>query len=171
MRAASPAPGPSPAADLTRRATFQDWACAIIRYRDLDPNGHVNNGAINGFFEEGRIHFRREELIAGGRDTVTGVVVVRFDARYRAALHFPGEVEIGTAILAVGGAGFTFGQAIFQGETCIATATVEAVFIHPETARAVRIPKEVRAVLVGAMAVNRPAQTEANLNICGNGER
>jgi len=140
-----------PAPDLTRRGTFRDWARAIIRYRDLDPNGHVNNGAINGFFEEGRIHFRRQDLVRSGRDTVAGVVVVRFDAHYRAALYFPGEVEIGTTILAVGGASFSFGQAIFQGETCIATAEVEAVFINPETARAVRIPKDVRGVLTSAM--------------------
>ena len=126
--------------DLTKRANFRDWTRAIIRYRDLDPNGHVNNGAINGFFEEGRIHFRRDDLIRSGRDTVAGVVVVHFDARYRAALYFPGEVEIGTTILEVRGASFTFGQAIFQGETCIATAAVEAVFITPDTGRAVRIP-------------------------------
>ena len=147
-----PPEAPRPAPDLTRRSTFRDWTRAIIRYRDLDPNDHVNNGAINGFFEEDRIHFRREDLVRSGRDTVAGVVVHRFDARYRAALYFPGEVEIGTTILAVGGARFTFGQAIFQGETCIATAEVEAVFIHPETARAVRIPKDVRNVLSGAMA-------------------
>ena len=146
-----PAKAPFPTPDMTQSGTFRDWATAIIRYRDLDPNGHVNNGAINGFFEEARIHFRRQDLIRSGRDTVAGVVVVRFNARYRAALYFPGEVEIGTTILAVGGASFTFGQAIFQGDTCIATAEVEAVFIDPKTARAVRIPKDVRGVLMAAM--------------------
>ncbi|MCA8928747.1 MAG: acyl-CoA thioesterase [Alphaproteobacteria bacterium] len=138
--------------DLSRRETFRDWAPAILRYRDLDPNGHVNHGVINGFFEEGRIRFRRDDLIRCGRDTVAGIVVVRLDARYRAPLYFPGNVEIGTIILHVGGAGFVFGQGLFQGETCIATAEVETVFVHPETARAVRIPKDVRAVLLEGMA-------------------
>ena len=144
-------PTPTFELDLTCRTAFRDWARAIIRYRDLDPNSHVNNGAINGYFEEGRIHFRREDMIRHGRDTVAGVVVVRFDARYLAALHFPGEVEIGTNILAVGGATFTFGQAIFQGDTCIATAHVEAVFVNPANGRAVRIPKEIRDVLSAAV--------------------
>ena len=137
--------------DLTRRLAFRDWTRAIIRYRDLDPNGHVNNGAINGYFEEGRIHFRREDLIRHGRDTVAGVAIIRFDARYLAALYFPGEVKIGTNILSVGGATLTFGQAIFQDETCIATARVESVFINPANGRAVRIPKEIRSVLAAAM--------------------
>jgi acyl-CoA thioester hydrolase len=149
MRQAMPASTP----DLTQRALFNDWAQAIIRYRDLDPNGHVNNGAINGFFEEGRIHFRRDGLVRSGRDTVAGVVVIHFDARYRNALYFPGEVEIGTTILAVRGASFTFGQAIFQGGSCIATAAVEAVFIAPDTGRAVRIPKEVRSILTSAIGL------------------
>ena len=87
-----------PSIDLSRRDVFRDWTRAIIRYRDLDPNGHVNNGAINGYFEEGRIHFRREELVAHGRDTVAGVAIIRFDARYLNALYFPGGVEIGTNI-------------------------------------------------------------------------
>lgn len=150
-------PATAPDVDLARRTAFRDWTRAIIRYRDLDPNGHVNNGAINGFFEEGRIHFRRDDMIRHGRDTVTGVVVVRFDARYLAALHFPGEVEIGTNILTVGGATFTFGQAIFQGGTCIATARVEAAFINPENGRAVRIPKDVRDVLAAAVPPPDPA--------------
>lgn len=143
-------PAPTPTFDLTRRDGFRDWTRAIIRYRDLDPNGHVNNGAINGYFEEGRIHFHRDDLLRHGKDTVAGVAIIRFDARYRNALYYPGEVEIGTNILTLGGATFTFGQAIFQDETCIATAAVEAVFIHPETGRAMRIPKEVRAVLAAA---------------------
>lgn len=140
-----------PSIDLSRRDVFRDWTQAIIRYRDLDPNGHVNNGAINGYFEEGRIHFRREELVAHGRDTVAGVAIIRFDARYLNALYFPGGVEIGTNILSVRAATFTFGQAIFQDETCIATARVESVFINPANGRAVRIPKEIRSVLAAAM--------------------
>ena len=34
------------------RKAYTDWSTNNVRYSDLDPNGHVNNGAINTFFEE-----------------------------------------------------------------------------------------------------------------------
>ena len=34
------------------------WTTVSVRYGDLDPNGHVNNGAINQYFEDGRVGFR-----------------------------------------------------------------------------------------------------------------
>ena len=37
-------------ADLTNRATYRIWIQDVVRYGDLDPNEHVNNGAINAYF-------------------------------------------------------------------------------------------------------------------------
>ena len=36
------------------RKAYTDWSTNNVRYSDLDPNGHVNNGAINTFFEDGK---------------------------------------------------------------------------------------------------------------------
>ena len=41
-----------PAVDLTDRSVYAEWTSDTIRYRDLDPNAHINNGAINEFFED-----------------------------------------------------------------------------------------------------------------------
>ena len=48
---------------LKDRKNYVSWAQSTIRYCDLDPNGHVNNGAINTFFEDGRVLFRDEYMV------------------------------------------------------------------------------------------------------------
>ena len=49
-----------------------------MRYSDLDPNGHVNNGAINMFFEDGRVAFREQRMAIGGKALLTGFEVKKF---------------------------------------------------------------------------------------------
>ncbi|MGB0575796.1 MAG: thioesterase family protein [Alphaproteobacteria bacterium] len=49
--------------DLTDRNVYATWTQDIVRYRDLDPNGHVNNGAINQYFEDGRVHLRDDRMV------------------------------------------------------------------------------------------------------------
>lgn len=46
--------------DLLNRSIYRIWTKDIVRYSDLDPNGHVNNGAINQYFEDGRIALRND---------------------------------------------------------------------------------------------------------------
>ena len=81
--------------DGKRRAVYVDWTRDVIRYADLDPNGHVNNGAINQFFEDGRVHFRNARMGTLGASILTGFAIRRFAAEYNAVLNYPGEVEIG----------------------------------------------------------------------------
>ena len=38
--------------DLKNKSIYPSWTKCTVRYSDLDPNGHVNNGGINAFFED-----------------------------------------------------------------------------------------------------------------------
>jgi acyl-CoA thioester hydrolase len=138
------------AIDLTDRGAFAEWTRATIRYADLDPNGHVNNGAINQFFEEGRVQFRTARMAPLGTATLAGFALVRYSAVYRAALHYPGDVEIGTVVTRIGGSSYDLGQGIFVGDRCIATAEVTTV--HIVDGRSASLPDAVRAILEGARA-------------------
>jgi len=141
------------AVDLTDRATFKSWTHGIVRYSDLDPNGHVNNGAVNTFFEDGRVHFRRANFgPVGEADVLSGYVIVDFHAKYLAAIGYPGEVEIATCVLRIGGASFTLGQAIFQNGNCAATAEVVTVTTDPAAGKARRMAEDFKEVLRGLLA-------------------
>ena len=121
--------------DLKNRDTFRVWTRDIIRFSDLDPNNHVNNGAINTYFEDGRVRFRDEQLSHLGAKMVSGFGIVKYTIEYHAMLYFPGEVDIGTTIIRIGGSSYTLGQAVFSDQRCIASAQVVTVRLSEETGR------------------------------------
>jgi len=142
----------SPKVDLTDRSVYATWATSTIRYSDLDPNGHVNNGAINAFFEEGRVLFRNERMVSRDDHILSGFAIVKFTVEYKKALFYPGEVDSGTVVTHVGNSSYVLGQGIFQGYDCIAHAEVVAVYLGPEGKKATPLGDELKQILKGALA-------------------
>ena len=136
--------------DLKKRNVYASWTMSTIRYSDLDPNGHVNNGAINAFFEDGRVCFRNEHMLRLGEDILTGFALVKFSVDYLAPLFFPGSVDIGTVVIRIGGSSFNLGQGVFDGEKCVAIAEVVTVFFDFKNNKAKKLTKELRKILRGA---------------------
>jgi acyl-CoA thioester hydrolase len=92
-----------------------------LRYGDTDRQGHVNNAVFATLFETGRVHVFHEgetPLLAAGFSFVIARIVID----YRAELFWPGRVEIGTGVKAVGNSSATFTQALFQDGRLAATA-------------------------------------------------
>ena len=139
--------------ELAKPNIYSSWTNSTIRYSDLDPNGHVNNGAINAFFEDGRVCFRNEHMLQLGDDILTGFVLVKFSVNYLAPLFFPGSVDIGTVVTRVGRSSYNLGQGIFDGEICVATAEVVTVFIDSNTKKSQELTQDLRAILERAMKV------------------
>ncbi len=133
---------------------YRTWTTDTIRYCDLDPNGHVNNGAINAFFEDGRVRFRSERLAELADEILTGFVLVKYTVEYHAMLRFPGTVEIGTAVLKIGNSSYTLAQGLFHHGACVATAEAITVRVDPHTERAIPLGEHLRRCLQGA-AVTR----------------
>jgi len=118
----------------------------IIRFGDLDPQGHVNNTVFATFFETGRVMLLREpgnQLRPPG----TTSVLARLDINFLKELHWPGAVEIGTGIAEIGRSSYTFAQAIFHEGACAATARATMVMIDAGTRKARPLPEEVVARL------------------------
>ena len=139
--------------ELAKPNIYPSWTNSTIRYSDLDPNGHVNNGAINAFFEDGRVYFRNEHMLQLSDDILTGFVLVKFSVNYLAPLFFPGSVDIGTVVTRVGRSSYNLGQGIFDGEKCVATAEVVTVFIDSNTKKSQELTHDLRAILERAMKV------------------
>ena len=131
---------------LPRLGQFPGRTGDIIRFGDLDPQGHVNNTVFATFFETGRVMLLREpgnELGAPGATTV----LVRLDINFLKEMHWPGTVEIGTATTRIGRSSYTFLQAIFRDGECAATADATMVMIDTQTRRARPLPEVVVARL------------------------
>ena len=130
--------------------TYPVWTADSIRYCDLDPNEHVNNGAINEFFEDGRVRFRKEYLTSAAFDVLSGFVLARFVVEYHQPLFFPGEVDIGTAITCLGRTSYTLIQGLFRDTQCVASAEVISVLIDTDTGKPTPIPDQLRALMEAA---------------------
>ena len=114
----------------------------VIRFGDLDPQGHVNNTVFATFFETGRVALLRargNELSTAGATSV----LARLDINFLKEMHFPGTVEIGTGVSAIGRSSFTFLQAIFHEGVCAATGLATMVMIDEATRKARPLPEEV----------------------------
>ena len=141
----------NPSYDLTDRGTYATWTADSVRYADLDPNGHVNNGAVNQYFEDGRVHFRSGRMPFLGDALFTGFAVGRFTATYHAALRYPATIDIGTVVTRIGNSSFDLGQGVFNGDVCIATAQVAQVYFDPASGKSMKLPDPIRAAFESAL--------------------
>ena len=133
--------------NLKIRKVYSDWVTENIRYCDLDPNGHVNNGAINAFFEDGRVQFRADRLSDYSEDILAGFVLVKFSVEYLRALKYPGSVKVGTLVSNIGRTSYLLKQGLFCGNECMAIAEVITVCFNKETQGAELINDDLRGIL------------------------
>jgi acyl-CoA thioester hydrolase len=118
----------------------------IIRYADLDPQGHVNNAVFATYFESGRVAmFRNPDLGIGVLNAT--YVLVRQEIDFLNELHWPGDVEIGTALVEFGRSSFTVVQTIFEGEICAAAGRATLVMLDATTRKARPLTPEALARL------------------------
>jgi acyl-CoA thioester hydrolase len=118
----------------------------IIRYADLDPQGHVNNAVFATYFESGRVAMFRDPDLGIGVLNAT-YVLVRQEIDFLAELHWPGNVEIGTALAEFGRTSFVVVQTIFRDEVCAAAGRATMVMLDTTTRRAQPLAPEAMARL------------------------
>ena len=133
--------------NLKLRETYSSWISVSSRYSDLDPNEHVNNGAINSFFEEGRVNLRAERMAVLDKNILSGFALVRFTVEYLREIKYPGLIEVGTMVKKVGNTSYTLGQALFRGTDCFSVAEAVTVFLNPNSKRPEPIDEHLREIL------------------------
>jgi len=134
-------------AELADRSRYPHWARDTLRFSDTDKLGHINNLAIAAYCETGRAHFL-SDLIGPDLRPAQGVfVLARFAIDYRAELHWPGTVEIGSAVATLGRSSLNIVQAVFEDGRCVATAENVMVLIDVATRKSLPLPDALRAAL------------------------
>lgn len=113
----------------------------LIRYGDIDRQDHVNNAVFSTYLETGRvaiIHDPETGLQVPGATSV----LARIEIDFLRELHWPGTVEVGTAVAEIGRSSYVFAQAVFHDGACAATARSTMVLIDGSTRRARPLPPE-----------------------------
>lgn len=123
-----------PRKPVPQLADYPHQVTEIIRFGDLDPQGHVNNAVFSTYFESGRVAmFRAPDLGIGVLNAT--FVLVRQEIDFLRELRWPGNVTVGTALAELGRTSFTVAQAIFRDEECAAVGRAILVMLDSETRR------------------------------------
>ncbi|MBM3599996.1 MAG: acyl-CoA thioesterase [Alphaproteobacteria bacterium] len=153
-RSASVAPAGPP--DLTDRRVYRHWFDEPIRFGDQDSLGHVNNASVATYCESARLALSQELGYVPGKHGI-GWVLARIAIDYRAELHYPGTVNIGTVVSRLGTSSCTLLSGIFCKGKCAATAEAILVMINYTTRKSVPIPQGLRRKLA-KLESNRTAR-------------
>ena len=69
-------------------------------------------------------------------------MLARLEIDFLKELHWPGTVEVGTAVAEIGNSSYVFTQAVFHDGACAATGRATLVLIDRATRRARPLPPE-----------------------------
>jgi len=68
----------------------------IVRYGDLDPQGHVNNAAFVTYLEHARVNYIRHLELWDGKSFLSiGFILARIELDYKAPILMTDSVEVG----------------------------------------------------------------------------
>jgi acyl-CoA thioester hydrolase len=122
------------------------FACTInTRLRDSDGQNHLNNSAIAMLYSEARARIRRPWIDADSLSPGRKLVVARQSIAYLAEGFHPQDVQVGSAIVAIGRTSLSLGQGLFQSGACIGTCDI--VLVHWIDGGPHEIPPDMRAEL------------------------
>jgi acyl-CoA thioester hydrolase len=132
-------PSDRPRRPAPQLAHYPHRVTDIIRFGDLDPQGHVNQAVFLTYFESGRVAMFRNQDLGIGVPGLT-YVLVRMEVDYMKELHWPGSIEICTGVAEFGRSSFKAVQAIFRDGVCAAMGRATLVCLDLKTRKAHPLP-------------------------------
>lgn len=113
-----------------------------VRYRDLDPMGHVNNGVYASYLEEARIAYI-ESVLERGDETFTSVIA-NLEITYRQSIELGDDPTISLAVTELGTTSCTMAHEFRVDGEVVATAETTIVHVDPEEQKPTPIPEPIR---------------------------
>jgi acyl-CoA thioester hydrolase len=113
-----------------------------VRFRDLDPMGHVNNAVYASYLEQARVAYFDE--VVGERLDEVDTVLASMTIEYRRSIELEDDVSIALSIVDTGTSSITMEYEIRTDEEIAATAETVQVVIDRDTETSRPIPDEWR---------------------------
>ena len=123
-----------------------------LRFADTDRYGHITNTVFAVCCQNARMELLCDpEKVPLERNTQ--FVIAKLTLEFRAEMHWPGMVSIGTRIARIGRTSLTLLQALFMDDRCVAIAQSVVALMDTTTRRATLIPprtaEALRALALG----------------------
>lgn len=126
-----------------QRRDYQHWTSVSLRYSDQDPLQHINNVAITALIESGRVGLFERMLCETPLETGR-IVLASLTIDYLHEITYPGVVEVGGMLAAMGDRSVTTHYAIFQRDVCCVVSQSVNVYFDPDKRRSAPPPPGVR---------------------------
>ncbi|MBI1892397.1 MAG: acyl-CoA thioesterase [Burkholderiales bacterium] len=139
---------------MDAQQTLDSFPCKTVeklRYADTDRQGHVNNAVFSTMLETGRVEiFYDPSAPLAGPDCA--FVIANLNLNFIGEINWPGQVDIGTRVGALGRSSVTLEQSLFQNGRCVATASTVIVQMNETTRRSQALSEAALARLKSLMA-------------------
>ena len=122
-----------------------------INYEDTDAGGVVYYGNYLGYMERARNAFLRSLgwPLARVRDDYSLLfVVTEASINYHAPAVLDDEIQVTLEIQKLGAASVVFGHNVLRDTDRLVSASIKVATVHGETFRPLRIPSQIRAMLL-----------------------
>lgn len=132
-----------------------------LRYADTDRQGHVNNAVFATMLETGRVEilYNPDQPLSSAD---CAFVIASLTLNLRAEITWPGQVDIGTRVSAIGRSSVTLEQGLFQDGRCAATASTVIVQMNETTRRSQPLAAAAAAYLSGLIVDKIPSAATAS---------
>ena len=112
-----------------------------VRFRDLDPMGHVNNAVFLTYIESARVAFLQHLGAATTLEDMS-IIVARIEIDFRAPVGFGEEVEIAVRASRFGGKSFDLDYELRVGDRVVAEARTVCVAYDYSRGEQIEIPDD-----------------------------
>ena len=138
------APDGAPEAAVLAPEAFRYRRPVEVRFRDLDPMGHVHHSLPLIYFEEARAAYWRDVAGQSGLHGI-GYVLAHFDLDFHGRIMWPQQVEVLARVPAVGRKSWVMQYQLrsAQGQLLASGESVQAMFDYAAE-RTMEVPPEIR---------------------------
>ena len=120
-----------------------------VRWRDLDPMGHVNNAVYFTYLEQARTHYLLEVGLLPGAPSGMGFILAEASCQFKAPLQLGERVTIHTRVSQLRSSSFIFEyRAEAEYGRLVATARTVQVCYDYQAQRSVPVPDEWREAVI-----------------------
>ena len=116
-----------------------------VQYRDLDPQGHVNNAVYVSYLETARVDYLEDVLEVAAEDI--SFVIANLEISYERPMTKGDDPTVALWVSHLGDSSCTMEYEIRVDRTVTATAETTMVHVDRETGRATPLPDALRARL------------------------
>jgi len=120
-----------------------------VRWRDLDPMGHVNNAVYFSYLEQARVHYLRELGVVSAAPAGIGFILADASCQFKSPLELGERVTIHTRVSRMHNSSFVFEyRAGGEDGRLVATARTVQVCYDYQAQQPIPIPDKWRDTII-----------------------